>query len=171
MRKSPVRVAGGRLHLTLSTQLDPWRRVFGDAPASERARAATALSAGFSGGLSVLVGAESPLRAGRSVVALLGSQGPALDGALRSLGDADQAKLIQGELALLSGGQITSYRVGATYTVGTLPFWLWPSWCQRARRRLRAAGPGRVLVAASPRRGPPATAAWRRLTMLAIANR
>ena len=35
---------------------------------------------------------------------------------------------IQGDLALLSGGKMASYRAGGTYTVGSLPLWLWPEW-------------------------------------------
>ncbi len=126
--KSPVGVADGRLHLRLGPPLPAWRRWFGDADAPDRARAATAVTAGFAGGLAVLAGAESPLHAGRSVVALLGGDGPALGAALDRLGDADQVKRVRGDLALLSGDQVTSYRVGPMFSVGKLPFWLWPSW-------------------------------------------
>jgi cellulose synthase (UDP-forming) len=35
---------------------------------------------------------------------------------------------MQGDLALLVGGTMTSYRSGGTYSVGSLPFWLWPEW-------------------------------------------
>jgi cellulose synthase (UDP-forming) len=35
---------------------------------------------------------------------------------------------IQGDLALLAGGTVTSYRSGGTFTVGELPFWMWPEW-------------------------------------------
>ena len=130
---SPVGLADGRLHLRLSAPLDPWRRVFGDPAGLERSRASVALSAAETGGFAVLAGAPSPLRAGRSVVALLGGDGAALDAALRSLRDPDQARLVQGDLAIISGGQVTAYRVGPTYTVGSLPFWLWPSWYLRGR--------------------------------------
>jgi hypothetical protein len=35
---------------------------------------------------------------------------------------------IQGDLTILAGGSTTGYRTGRTYTVGFLPFWLWPEW-------------------------------------------
>jgi cellulose synthase (UDP-forming) len=38
---------------------------------------------------------------------------------------------IQGDLTLLAAGRVTSYRAGETYTVGHLPFWLWPEWLLR----------------------------------------
>jgi cellulose synthase (UDP-forming) len=46
-------------------------------------------------------------------------------GAMR---DIKLTPAIQGDLALLAGGAITSYRGGDTYTVGRLPVWLWPEW-------------------------------------------
>ncbi len=116
---SPVGFADGRLHVKLGQGLPA---------AAARARAAVAMSAEFAGGLAVLTAAESPLQAGRSVVALVASDSAALDAAMASLRDPAQVGLIQGDLVLLSGGQVSAYRVGPSYTVGSLPFWLWPSW-------------------------------------------
>ncbi len=45
--------------------------------------------------------------------------------------DPGQTPLIQGDLALFDGSRVTSYRVGSEYTVGALPFWLYPSWLLR----------------------------------------
>jgi cellulose synthase (UDP-forming) len=67
---------------------------------------------------------------------------------VRTLTDSDQAPLIQGDLSLLSGGRVTAYRVGPTYTVGALPFWLWPSWALRDQplALLVLVGAGAVLL-------------------------
>ena len=78
-----------------------------------------------------MVGVQSPLNSGRSVVALLGGSPDAVAAMVTTLRDPDQAPLIQGDLGLMSGGRFTSYRVGAQYTVGRLPFWLYPSWLLR----------------------------------------
>ena len=73
-----------------------------------------------------LVGVESPLTNGRSVVALLGGSPEAVDALVTTLRDPDQAPIVQGDLALLAGGRFTSYRVGSEYSAGQLPFWLYP---------------------------------------------
>ncbi len=135
LASSPLRLSGDRLQLTLGAAADRWHRLFGDGSRPDRAAAgagaSAALSAAIAPGISVMVGAESPLGDDRSVVAILAGGPAGLDEALRDLRDAAQARLIHGDLALLSGGTVTSYRVGPTYTVGSLPFWLWPSWYLR----------------------------------------
>ena len=77
---------------------------------------------------AALVGAQSPLSARRSVVALLGGSSGALQTLVADLRNPDTAPAIAGNLALLNGDRITSYRVGDTYTVGRLPLWIYPSW-------------------------------------------
>jgi cellulose synthase (UDP-forming) len=128
---SAVRMDGARLLISVSDPLDSVRRLFDDRPGAERDRAAATLSAGMSERTAVLVGGESPMRSGRSVVAVLASAPPALEGAVASLRDSVQAPLIQGDLALLSAGKVSSFRVTTPYTVGSLPFWMWPSWYLR----------------------------------------
>lgn len=76
-------------------------------------------------------GVESPLHSGRSVVAILAASPQGLERVVNTFRDTKQAPLIQGDNAILSGDHVTSYRVGDTYTVGTLPFWIWPSWALR----------------------------------------
>ena len=79
----------------------------------------------------MLVGGQSPLHAGRSVVAMLASAPQALEAVVASMRDSQQAQQIQGDLALLASDHVTSFRVTTPYTIGSLPFWMWPSWYLR----------------------------------------
>lgn len=131
LKNSPYQVNGNRLTVGLTGGLDSVRRLFGDSAREDRTRAATVLNASAGTDTAAMVGAQSPLNGGRSVVALLGGSAPAVEAIVTTLRDADQAPLIQGDLSLLSAGRFTSYRVGAEYTSGVLPFWLYPSWYLR----------------------------------------
>ncbi len=131
LRNSPYRVNGNRLTVEVSNGLDSVRRLFGDPGREDRARATTVLNASVGNDTAAIVGGQSPLNSGRSVVAILGGSGAAVESVVTTLRDPDQAPLIQGDLSLLGGGRFTSYRVGGEYTVGALPFWLYPSWFLR----------------------------------------
>lgn len=131
LRDSAVQLNGGRVSLAVSDMLDPVRRFFDVPGARERERAAATLSGGLPETTAVLVGGESPRHAGRSVVALLAAAPQALDGLAASLRDPTLGPLIQGDLSMVGGGHVASYRVTAPYTVGSLPFWLWPGWYLR----------------------------------------
>ncbi len=131
LKNSPYRVNGNRLQVEVSNGLDSVRRLFGDPGREDRARATTVLNASTGNETAAIVGAQSPMNSGRSVVALIGGGGAAVQSLVTMLRDPDQAPLIQGDLSLLGGGRFTSYRVGNQYTTGTLPFWLYPSWYLR----------------------------------------
>jgi cellulose synthase (UDP-forming) len=128
LKKTPYRVEGNKIVLQLSTTLDSVRRLFGDPTRNDRDAAATALTAPAAEASAVLVGGESPLRNGRSLIALLGGTPAALGDLVTTLRDPDQVPLVRGDLALLTGGRFTSYRVGPEYTSGSLPVYLYPSW-------------------------------------------
>ncbi len=131
LARSAMRIDGDRLTLTLDDPLDPVRHLFGGRADEARDRAASTLAAVPAEQRAYLVGGESPLADHRSVVAILASAPQAVIGAVASLRDKEQAPLIQGDLALLSGGHVTSFRVAPTYTVGHLPLWMWPGWLLR----------------------------------------
>jgi hypothetical protein len=76
-----------------------------------------------SGSLGALIGFESPLSAGRSVVALVGSDPAAVRAVSDALDDAGSVAAMRGELALVRGGTVRSYEGGHVYYVGTLPWW------------------------------------------------
>ncbi|MDP4300237.1 cellulose biosynthesis cyclic di-GMP-binding regulatory protein BcsB [Leptothrix discophora] len=77
------------------------------------------------GPLAALMGFESPLSAGRSVVALQATD-PATLGAMRvALLDPAKVARMQGDLVLVRGSQLESFRVGDVYQVGELRWWRW----------------------------------------------
>jgi len=126
LRDGPVTLEGNRLTVNLSDPLGDFRAIFGgDQARQPRERVAAQLSAPGDA-LGLLIGFQSPLRAGRSVLALTGSTPTGMEGMLAALRDPEQLPRIQGDMALLSGGRVEGYRLGSTYTVGTLPPWLWP---------------------------------------------
>ncbi len=130
LARSPYQVAGGRLQVSLPSALASVARLFGDPERAARDSAVATLSAMAGNGSAALVGAQSPY-GHASLVALLGSSPEAVDSLVAAFHDPDQAPVIAGDLALLTGDRISSYRVGGTYAVGSLPLWLYPSWLLR----------------------------------------
>lgn len=133
LARAPVQVAGGHLVLSVSDPLDPVQRLFDERRDGAGAQVAATLAAGASERRAILLGAESPLADHRSVVAILATSPQAITDAVGSLRDQRRAPLIQGDLALLEGDRVVSYRVGPTYTVGRLPLWMWPAWLLRGQ--------------------------------------
>ena len=131
LKNSAYRINNNRLSIELPSGLDSVRRLFGDPRGTDRARAATVLSAAPGPDTGALVGVESPVSSSRSVVAVMGGSPEAVEAVVTTLRDPDQAPVIQGDLSLLTGSRFTSYRVGGDYTVGRLPFWLYPAWLLR----------------------------------------
>ena len=131
LRDSPFRINNGRLEVQFGNSLESVRRIFGDSREAARRQAAASLQTTMTESTAALVGAESPYGSRRSLVAVLASAPQALDGVITAMRDSERAPLIQGDLAILSGGQVTSYRVGETYSSGRLPFWLYPSYLLR----------------------------------------
>jgi cellulose synthase (UDP-forming) len=126
--RSPYRVEGNNLRVSLPDPLDDIWHLFGDQGTGSRQQAMTALSTPLGERAAVLVGAQAPGTNHRSVVALLAGSPQGLDAMVDALRDTKLVPNIQGDLALLSGGTMASYRAGTTYDVGFLPFWLWPEW-------------------------------------------
>ncbi len=127
----PLTISSGRVSIGFPKEMDSVRRLLTDADTGERTRAAATLQAATSSSMAALVGFESPYHAHRSVVALIAGSSDSLEGAVGSLSDSEQAAFIQGDLSILTTGKVTSYRVADPYTVGSLPFWLYPSYILR----------------------------------------
>ena len=125
LRDSALQVTGNRLLLTLPDRLQDVRAVLFDAPTgAERTRASLAL--GDAGeGMGVLLGLESPLTAGRSVVAVTGMTPAAVSESVAALRDHDGSAAIQGDVALVQGTQVSAFRTTPGYDLGSLPPWLW----------------------------------------------
>jgi hypothetical protein len=77
------------------------------------------------GALAALVGFESPLTGGRSVVALLGRDAAAAHALVAALDDNARVPLIRGELAVIRNSDVRSFEGAGFYYVGSLPFWQW----------------------------------------------
>ena len=77
------------------------------------------------GPLSAILGFESPLSASRSVVAVTANNSIALRAAVNALNDNDKVQYIRGDLALMRGNFVESYRVNGSYYVGKLSWWRW----------------------------------------------
>src|SRR5205807_9982720 len=71
--------------------------------------------------LATLIGMQSPLRAGRTVIVLTGSTPEQQLSLLGTFRNRELSPLIQGDLMVAGPGRVTSFRIGPEYTVGDLP--------------------------------------------------
>lgn len=78
-----------------------------------------------SGPLAAIIGFESPLSPSRSIVAFTSTTPAALTSALDALSDGGKVQYIRGDIALMRGESVESFRVNDMYYVGELPWWRW----------------------------------------------
>lgn len=76
-----------------------------------------------SGPLAAVVGFQSPLQDGRSVVGLMASDASALGLINRGLNDSGKVQQLRGDLGLFRGDAMESFRINPVYYVGDLPWW------------------------------------------------
>lgn len=93
------------------------------------------------GPLSALVGFESPLHGGRSVVALIANNRESAQSALEALDEPGMISYIRGDVAILRGKTVESFKLGGTYYTGSIPFRIW-IWFHISRHPLLLAGLG-----------------------------
>ncbi|MFB9969908.1 cellulose biosynthesis cyclic di-GMP-binding regulatory protein BcsB [Pseudoroseomonas cervicalis] len=126
--RSPLQIEGNRVSVALPGALENFRNLFlTDDRLLDRQRLEAVL-AGPGEATGMLIGFESPLAGGRSVVALTGTSPQGMDAMVSALRDPEMLPRIQGDLALLAGGRLTAYKIGHDYTVGFLPPHLWPQY-------------------------------------------
>ena len=77
------------------------------------------------GPLAAIVGFESPLQKGRSVVALTASDSSAMALISAGLNESGKIQQLHGDLGLLRGAAVESFRIHPVYYVGSLPWWQW----------------------------------------------
>ncbi|MBC7414791.1 MAG: cellulose biosynthesis cyclic di-GMP-binding regulatory protein BcsB [Herminiimonas sp.] len=75
------------------------------------------------GPLAMMLGFESPLSSGRSVVAVTASAPQLMGQVLDTLDDSTRLPSIRGSAVFIRGQQVDSILASTTYTVGSLPFW------------------------------------------------
>jgi cellulose synthase (UDP-forming) len=125
LRDSAVKVTDNRLTLDLPGPLQDVRAWMFDAPGrAERTRASVALD-GSGEGMGILLGLESPLTPGRSVVAVTGMTPASVGAVIAAMRDHDQSPRIQGDVTLIQGTQVAAFRTEDGYDLGSLPPWLW----------------------------------------------
>ena len=125
---SSYQVKDGRLSVAQGGVLSSVYRLFGDTSEQDRQKLVNQLSTPLTDDAVAMVGMESPLTKGRSLVALLAAAPQGLDQIVSDMRDPAYSRYIQGDLSILSGDQATSFRIGTTFTFGSVPFWVWPSW-------------------------------------------
>ncbi len=125
LRETPLQLEGNRLTVRLNDAFGDFRNLFGGERRGELERVAAQLAAPGES-LGALIGFQSPLNSSRSVVALTGTTPAGLEAMVTAMRDPEQVPRVQGDTAIFSGGRIQAFRVNNTYTVGTLPPWLWP---------------------------------------------
>ena len=96
------------------------------------------------GPLAAIMGFESPLQSGRSVVVLNATDAAVLPAAALALIDPGKVRELRGDLVLLRGDAVQSFRVGDTYYVGHLSWWRW-IWFQLHSHPLLLAALGLLL--------------------------
>ncbi|PXW28424.1 cellulose biosynthesis cyclic di-GMP-binding regulatory protein BcsB [Paraburkholderia caballeronis] len=128
----PMLIGHGGTELSLRDQRNggAWTGLLADSrdnPTTPLGRASIAPS----GPLAALIGFESPLESGRSVVAVVATSSAQLGGVLDALQDDSRVSQVRGDLAVFRDRQIDSLRVGDLYLVGDLPwyarFWVFIS--------------------------------------------
>ncbi|HEY9098004.1 MAG TPA: cellulose biosynthesis cyclic di-GMP-binding regulatory protein BcsB [Thiobacillus sp.] len=74
--------------------------------------------------MAMLVGFESPLKSGKSVVAVTWKEGVPYADFMRLLGDASKASLFAGDTTVLTAKGLASFNTQPRYAVGNLPWWM-----------------------------------------------
>jgi cellulose synthase (UDP-forming) len=137
LQDGPVQLDGNRLSVALPDVLEGFRHLFlGDGGPRQEREQAQALLTSQGEGMGLLIGFESPLSAGKSVVALSGTTPQGMEAMLAALRNQEQVARVQGDLAILAGGRVSGFKLGGSYAVGHLPPHLWPQYYLGGRPEL-----------------------------------
>jgi cellulose synthase (UDP-forming) len=132
LRNVPISIGDGQISLKLGEQpLASVFQLFTGTREDDQHRAAAALSATVNQDTAIITSGRSPWASQATVVALLAGTPQGLDGIISAFRDPAVNPLIQGDLSVVSNGQASSFRIGSTYTIGWIPFWIWPSYLLR----------------------------------------
>lgn len=133
MQNMPISLDGGQTTLKVSDQpLGTIYQLFAGGHRGDQRRAAATLSAATNQDTAIVASGLSPWGSSHhTIVAMLAGTPQGLDTIMTGFSDPALNPLIQGDFSILSGGQVSSYRIQSTYTVGWIPFWIWPSYMLR----------------------------------------
>lgn len=105
---------------------DGMRQVPGlQAPGNDAAPQSGQADFSASGSVGALLGLESPLARGRSVVVVTGSDPAAMDRVSAALLDDAKVAQMSGSAVLIRADSLDSQQLGPVYYVGSLPLWTW----------------------------------------------
>jgi cellulose synthase (UDP-forming) len=115
-----LRIEDGRLRVAMTSPLD---RVYTtlDPNAKQERERVDQLLVQQGDNLATMIGMESPLSSGHTVVIITGSNPEKQMTVLSTFRNRDLNPLIQGDLMVATQDKVTSFRVGGEYTVGQLP--------------------------------------------------
>jgi cellulose synthase (UDP-forming) len=116
-----LRVEDGRLRIAVTAPLDRVYTALDPNVKQERERV-DQLLVQQGDNLATMIGMESPLNSGRSVVIITGSTPEKQLTVLNTFRNRELNPLIQGDLMVAAPDKVTSFRVGNEYTVGQLPW-------------------------------------------------
>ena len=129
LRNVPITIGDGQISLKIGqTPLANVFQIFTGSREDDQRHAAAALSASVNQSTAIIASGRSPWASQSTVVALMAGTPQGLSGIISAFRDPVVNPLIQGDLSLVSGGQVSSFRVGTAYTTGWIPFWIWPSY-------------------------------------------
>ena len=129
LRNVPITIGNGQIAVKIGqTPLANVFQVFTGSRDEDQRHAAAALSASVNQTSAIIASGRSPWASKATVVALMAGTPQGLSGIISTFRDPVVNPLIQGDLSLVSGGQVSSFRIGSSYTVGWIPFWIWPSY-------------------------------------------
>jgi cellulose synthase (UDP-forming) len=132
LRNVPITLGNGQISVKLGdSPLAGVFQIFTGSREDDQRRAAAALSASVNQSTAIIASGRSPWARQATVVALLAGTPQGLGGIISAFRDPVVNPLIQGDFSVVSGGQVSSFRIGDTYTVGWIPFWIWPSYLLR----------------------------------------
>lgn len=116
-------VAGKRTTNLLERDVGPLSEMFQHASDDHTPSSSGLATLEGKGPLAAIVGFESPLQKGRSIVGLTASDDIAMAQIYRSLSDPGKISAMRGDLSFLRANQVESFRVSRIYYVGDLPWW------------------------------------------------
>jgi len=119
---SPLRWTGNGLKVAEKSPLQYVTALFSDRGLTSEGDVEPMIHAarGFSG----IVSAQSPFSSNRTVVGLIADDAAALPDLVEGMADAKINAQIQGDLSVSTGDGMSSFAMGSTYWVGSLPIWM-----------------------------------------------
>jgi len=125
LKQGAIQVQGDRLTATMPDMMQDIRALLltNQPDKAERDRVVLALNEGGDG-MGAVIGVQSPLQEGRSVVAITGLTPAAMAEMSASLRNPELAGKIQGDISLQTGDRIAAFRTAEGYELGALPLWL-----------------------------------------------